>query len=187
MRKLDHPNIVSYKHSFIEKGVLIIIMEYCEVGDMSYHIKRKVNKKEHFTETEIFNWFIQICLSLEYVHARRVIHRDLKAQNIFLTGNLTIKLGDFGISKVLENSAAAAQTVVGTPYYMSPEACQSQPYTSKCDVWSLGVILYELCSLKYPFAGNNLLSLVNLIVCQKHEPISDMYSKELSSLIDLLL
>ena len=75
---------------------------------MSYHIKRKVNKKEHFTETEIFNWFIQICLSLEYVHARRVIHRDLKAQNIFLTGNLTIKLGDFGISKVLENSAAAA-------------------------------------------------------------------------------
>lgn len=162
-------------------------MEYCEVGDMSYHIKRKVNKKEHFSETEIFNWFIQICLALEYVHARRVIHRDLKAQNIFLTGNLTIKLGDFGISKVLENSAAAAQTVVGTPYYMSPEACQSQPYTSKCDVWSLGVILYELCSLKYPFAGNNLLSLVNLIVCSKHEPIPDIYSKELAALIDLLL
>ena len=100
-------------------------MEYCEVGDMSYHIKRKVNKKEHFSETEIFNWFIQICLALEYVHARRVIHRDLKAQNIFLTGDLTIKLGDFGISKVLDNSAAAAQTVVGTFYYMSPEACQS--------------------------------------------------------------
>lgn len=100
-------------------------MEYCEVGDLSYHIKRKINKDEHFSETEIFNWFIQICLSLEYVHARRVIHRDLKSQNIFLTGNLTVKLGDFGISRVLEHSAAAAQTVVGTPYYMSPECCQS--------------------------------------------------------------
>ena len=125
LKNLDHPHIVAYKQSYFTLEELVIIMEYCEVGDMSYHIKRKVNKKEHFSETEIFNWFIQICLALEYVHARRVIHRDLKAQNIFLTGDLTIKLGDFGISKVLENSAAAAQTVVGTPYYMSPEACQS--------------------------------------------------------------
>ena len=70
---------------------------------------------------------------------------------------------------------------------MSPEACQSQPYTSKSDVWSLGVILYELCTLEYPFAGNNLLSLVNLIVCQKHAPIPKIYSTELSGLIDLLL
>ena len=54
-------------------------MEYCEVGDLSYHIKRKISKDEHFSETEIFNWFIQIWLSLEYVHARRVIHRDLKS------------------------------------------------------------------------------------------------------------
>lgn len=83
-------------------------MEYCEVGDLSYHIKRKVKNGEHFNEWEIWNWFIQICLALEYVHGRRVIHRDLKAQNIFLTGNLTIKLGDFGISRVLEATNAQA-------------------------------------------------------------------------------
>ena len=98
-------------------------MEYCEVGDLAYHIKRKANKNESFSEGEIFNWFIQICLALEYIHSRRVIHRDLKAQNIFLSGNMTVKLGDFGISRVLENSNAAAMTVVGTPYNMSPEAC----------------------------------------------------------------
>lgn len=125
LKNLDHPHIVAYKQSYFTLEKLIIIMEYCEVGDLSYHIKRKISKSEHFSETEIFNWFIQICLSLEYVHARRVIHRDLKSQNIFLTGNLTVKLGDFGISRVLEHSAAAAQTVVGTPYYMSPECCQS--------------------------------------------------------------
>ena len=79
LKNLDHPHIVAYKQSYFTLEKLVIIMEYCEVGDMSYHIKRKVNKKEHFSETEIFNWFIQICLALEYVHPRRDIHRDLKA------------------------------------------------------------------------------------------------------------
>ena len=125
LKNLDHPNIVAYKQSYFTSEQLIIIMEYCEVGDLTYHIKRKIKNKEFFEESEIFIWFIQICLALEYVHGRRIIHRDLKAQNIFLTGNNTIKLGDFGISSVLENSNAAAMTVVGTPYYMCPEACQS--------------------------------------------------------------
>ena len=93
-----------------------------------------------------------------------------------MTGNLTVKLGDFGISKVLENSNAAAMTVVGTPYYMSPEVCQSEPYTAKSDVWSLGVILYELCALKSPFMSDNLLGLVFKIVQEKHEPIPSHYS-----------
>jgi NIMA (never in mitosis gene a)-related kinase len=118
LKNLDHQHIVTYKQSYFTLEQLIIIMEYCEVGDLSYHIKRKIKNNEFFSETEIFNWFIQICLALEYVHARRVIHRDLKAQNIFLTGSLTVKLGDFGISRVLKSSNAHinAMTVVGTPY-----------------------------------------------------------------------
>jgi NIMA (never in mitosis gene a)-related kinase len=101
---------------------------------------------------------------------------------------LTIKLGDFGISRVLEATNANAQTVVGTPYYMSPEACKSMPYTSKSDVWSLGIILHELCTLKHAFASDNLLGLVFKIVQEDHPPITDdRYSKELKDLIDLLL
>ena len=138
---------------------------------MAYHIKRKLSKNEIFSETEVFNWFVQICLALEYVHSRRVIHRDLKTQNIFLTGNNTIKLGDFGISKVLETTCANANNVVGTPYYMAPEACQSEPYTSKSDVWALGVILYELCTLKKPFEADNLLGLVFKIVSDPVPPL----------------
>ncbi len=79
LKNLSHPNIVSYKTSFISKGMLIIIMEYCEVGDLSFHIKRRQQKGERFTETEIFNWFVQLCLALEYIHGRRVLHRDLKS------------------------------------------------------------------------------------------------------------
>lgn len=104
MRKLDHPNIVSYKHSFIEKGILIIIMEYCEHGDLAFHVRKKKTKNEQFSETEIMNWFVQLCLSLDYVHSRKILHRDIKSQNIFLTKSNTVKLGDFGISKVLEST-----------------------------------------------------------------------------------
>jgi NIMA (never in mitosis gene a)-related kinase 1/4/5 len=103
-------------------------------------------------------------LALEYVHGRKVLHRDLKTQNIFLTGNNTVKLGDFGISKVLENTNRAAMTVVGTPYYMSPEVCQNSPYSYKSDVWALGCVLYELCTLKHAFSADNLLGLVYKIV-----------------------
>lgn len=154
---------------------------------MSFHIKRKLQKNERFTETEIFNWFVQLCLALEYIHGRKVLHRDLKSQNVFLTGNNTVKLGDFGISRVLENTNAGAQTVVGTPYYMSPEICQNQPYTYKSDVWALGCVLYELCTLKHAFSADNLLGLVYKIVQDKHEPIPDCYSKELQELIHALL
>ena len=69
------------------------------------------------------NWFVQMCLSLEYIHRRKILHRDIKSQNVFLTKNNTIKLGDFGISKVLDSTADVAHTVQGTPYYMSPEVC----------------------------------------------------------------
>lgn len=101
-------------------------------------LRKRRQNKEYLTEDEILNWFIQIAIALEYIHGRKVIHRDIKTSNIFLTGNGTVKLGDFGISKVLENTNEAAMTVVGTPYYMSPEVCENKPYTFKSDVWALG-------------------------------------------------
>lgn len=102
---------------------------------------------------------------------------------MFLTGSKTIKVGDFGISKVLESTTQVAMTVVGTPYYMAPESCQSEPYTSKSDVWALGVILYELCTLKQPFQADNLLGLVFKIVQDEPSPIPDSYSSELQALV----
>jgi NIMA (never in mitosis gene a)-related kinase len=104
LKALSHPNIVAYKGSLVEKGILIIIMEFCDVGDLSFHIKKRRAKNEFFTETEIMNWFVQLCMALEYIQARKVLHRDIKSSNVFLTRNNTIKLGDFGISKVLENT-----------------------------------------------------------------------------------
>ena len=138
-------------------------MEYCEEGDLAFHVKRKLQKKEYFSEKLILNWFLQVALALSYVHEKKILHRDVKTSNIFLTSNGTVKLGDFGISKLLENTTDAACTVVGTPYYMrfklkqfllnlfcflSPEVCENKPYSYKSDNWALGCVLYELCTLK---------------------------------------
>ena len=79
-------------------------MEYCEHGDLAFHARKNETENEQFSETEIMNWFVQLCLSLDYVHSRKILHRDIKSQNIFLTKSNTVKLGDFGISKVLEST-----------------------------------------------------------------------------------
>lgn len=109
--------------------------------------------KDYFTEDQILYWFTQICLALKHCHDRKILHRDIKAQNVFLMKNGMIKLGDFGIARVLQSTTEMAATVVGTPYYLSPEIVQSNTYDFKTDIWSIGVLLYEMCALRPPFNG----------------------------------
>lgn len=90
------------------------------------------------------------------MHSHSVLHRDLKTLNIFLNKDNKIKIGDLGVAKILENMETDfATSKVGTPYYLSPEVCEDRPYNSKSDIWSLGCILYELCTLKHPFEAKN--------------------------------
>merc|ERR1719181_118156 len=134
------------------------------------------------------NYFVQVLQALQCIHYERILHRDLKTSNLFLMKSKSVvKLGDFGISRVLEGSIEAAITVVGTPYYMSPEVCENKPYTFKSDVWSLGCVLYELCMLKHAFSADNLLGLVYKIVSDKYEPIPSMYPQALNALIQRML
>jgi len=189
LKRLDHPNIVEYVDNFVlSDSSLVIVMQYCDGGDMAQYITDVAKKKAPFTEAQIMNWFVQILQALQYVHSLRILHRDLKTSNIFLTRNARVcKLGDFGIARILESTMDAAITVMGTPYYMSPEVCENKPYTFKSDVWSLGCCLYEMCVLKHAFAASNLLGLVFKIVANTYDPIPSIYSPELSSLIKLLL
>lgn len=120
-------------------------------------------------------------------HDRKIIHRDLKGQNIFLTKSNMVKLGDFGIARVLNKTMDKAKTMVGTPYYLSPEIIESKPYSFKTDVWSLGVILYEMCSLKPPFNAESLHFLALKIVKGSFTPIPNHYSREMKNLVSLLL
>uniref|UniRef100_A0A8C5K8V1 non-specific serine/threonine protein kinase n=1 Tax=Jaculus jaculus TaxID=51337 RepID=A0A8C5K8V1_JACJA len=168
-----------------ENSRLFIVMEYCDGGDLMKRIQGQQGKL--FGEGQILGWFVQISVGLKYLHDRKILHRDIKAQNIFLSKNgMIAKLGDFGIARVLNNSMELARTCVGTPYYLSPEICQNRPYNNKTDIWSLGCVLYELCTLRHPFEGNNLHQLV-LKICQAHfAPISPRFSHDLRSLIPQL-
>ena len=144
-------------------------------------------KNQYFTESQILDWFTQICLAMKHVHDRKILHRDLKNQNIFLTKDNTIKLGDFGIARILSNTREKAKTMVGTPYYLSPEIIENKPYNFSSDMWSLGVVLYELCTLKPPFNAENLKYLALKIVKGIYNPIPAQYSKDLRRLIEVLL
>jgi serine/threonine protein kinase len=132
-------------------------------------------------------WFCQICLAVKHIHDRKTIHRDLKSQNIFLTAKNEIKLGDFGIAKVLSQTREVAKTMVGTPYYISPEIINSRPYSFATDIWSIGVILYEMCAGQAPFQAKTLNMLALKIVKGSYEPIPQKYSYELSQLLANLL
>jgi NIMA (never in mitosis gene a)-related kinase len=133
------------------------------------------------------DWFTQICLAIKHIHDKKVLHRDLKSQNIFLTKNGLIKLGDFGIAKCLNFTLEKARTVVGTPYYLSPEIVENKPYSFKSDIWSLGVLLYEITCLKMPFDASSLPMLYVKIIRGAHSPVPNVFSKELRNLIYALL
>ncbi|CAK94413.1 unnamed protein product (macronuclear) [Paramecium tetraurelia] len=139
LEALRHPNIVK-----IQRSRLCIVMDYADGGDLSNKIKQTGSCL--FSEVQILDWFTQICLAIKHVHDRKIIHRDLKTQNIFLTQDGIIKLGDFGIARVLNHTREKCKTIVGTPYYLSPEIIESRDYSFKTDIWSLGIILYELCT-----------------------------------------
>ncbi|XP_075842415.1 serine/threonine-protein kinase Nek3 isoform X4 [Microtus pennsylvanicus] len=148
LAKMKHPNIVAFQESFEAEGHLYIVMEYCDGGDLMQKIKQQKGKL--LPEDTILNWFVQICLGVNHIHKKRVLHRDIKSKNVFLTQNGKVKLGDFGSARLLSSPMAFACTYVGTPYYVPPEIWENLPYNNKSDIWSLGCILYELCALKHP-------------------------------------
>ena len=160
---LSHPNIVRFREVYkTKKGKLCIVMDYADGGDLQSMVKERFNKKDargkvnYMSEDELLNQFTQICLAMKHCHDKKILHRDLKSQNIFLTKKGIVKLGDFGIARVLSNTRSKAKTVVGTPYYLSPEIIKSESYSFKSDIWSLGVLLYEMAALTPPFNAKSL-------------------------------
>ncbi|CUG91630.1 serine-threonine protein kinase, putative [Bodo saltans] len=188
MSKLNHPNIVQFVEAFIENKALWIVMEHADSGDLENELLGYCNRKHYMPEDKIMNIFIQIALGLRQLHKQHLLHRDLKSANVFMTAAGGVKLGDFGFAKQLNYTMALASTVCGTPYYFSPELCQRLPYNNKSDVWSLGVILYEMINLQKPFEAKNLPELRKRVVTEEPAPFSNhAVSNDLKELVFMML
>ncbi|ETN40342.1 uncharacterized protein HMPREF1541_04619 [Cyphellophora europaea CBS 101466] len=210
LASLKHPNIVGYFHREHLKQTqeLYLYMEYCGGGDLGTVIKDLKKKREYPKEEFVWRILSQLVTALYRCHygvdpaeagsdfARQkdtrpkgkdmILHRDLKPENIFLGADQSVKLGDFGLSKLMQ-SHDFASTYVGTPFYMSPEICASEKYTLHSDIWSVGCIIYELCTHNPPFNANSHLQLIQRIRKGEYAPIPSTYSKDLSNVINQCL
>lgn len=170
LQKIDHPNIIKLFDVRRTKNNYYLVFEFCEKGDLEKYLKKhcEVPLREDIIKKLIYD----IAGAVRLIHSKNIVHRDIKLANILLTRDFTVKLSDFGFAK-FSNSEMLMETYCGTPMNMAPEILFRQQYTFKCDIWSLGVVVYQLVYGKLPFipsGGKGLLDLIEVI--QKTQEVS---------------
>ena len=188
LQALNHPNIIKFERAFKDRELnWNIVMEYADGGSLDKLIEQRKAANQPLSEDEILDMFTQICLAIKHVHDRKILHRDIKDENIFLTRGLFVKLGDFGISKALSGTRAKAATLIGTDYCIAPEVLTSKPYNTKCDIWSLGILLYKMTTFELPWPIENIQQALEYTTQCRYPSIQGDYSNGLKNIIQMCL
>lgn len=185
---VNHPHIVAYKEVFLDRNdtEMCVVMEFVGGGDLASKIADLRRRRMHLKEPSIWKYFIQVLLGLSTLHRMKIMHRDVKSANLFLTEDYqTVKLGDMNISKVAKDDLARTQ--IGTPLYLAPEVWSNHLYTNKCDVFSLGCVVYEMAALRLPFEAPSLAELCKRIRTAPIVRIPVRYSDELYDIVKLMV
>lgn len=157
MNKFNHQNILKLYETIEDDNYIYLILEYCENGDLKNFLNKRPMK-----EKNVRKFMKQIVSGLQYLNNKNVYHRDLKPQNILLTQDYTIKISDFGLAKTCESNTLL-DTICGSPMYMAPEIMKYKKYDTKADLWSLGVIFYQMLTGKTPYTARSHSELMNNI------------------------
>lgn len=186
MKRITHENVVRLFGTFTSKNNIYLVLEYCGGGDLQLFIR----KNKRLEEPVARRFLIQLARGLHYLHSEDIIHRDIKPQNLLLSessSNAVIKFADFGFAKHL-HEASMAQTPCGTPLYMAPEIFEMKEYDAKADVWSVGCVLFEMCTGEPPFKGSNHRELyMNIRSKSLRLPSSVTLSPEIIEILTRLL
>ncbi|KAF0915792.1 hypothetical protein E2562_038920 [Oryza meyeriana var. granulata] len=162
LRRIRHPNVIALHESIRDGGKIYLVLEYCRGGDLHSYLQRH----KRVSEAVAKHFIQQLASGLQMLRENNVVHRDLKPQNILLVANnenSLLKIADFGFAKFLEPSSLA-ETLCGSPLYMAPEVMQAQKYDAKADLWSVGIILYQLVTGSPPFTGDSQIQLLRNIL-----------------------
>jgi NIMA (never in mitosis gene a)-related kinase len=191
LRDLRHPNIVEYIDRIVDsaRGTIYLVMEHCTGGDLGSLLLACRKKHDFIAEDVIWKLFMQIVSALKECHCRdpKVIHRDIKPGNVFLDAAYNVKIGDFGLARVLGDQSQFAETRAGSPYYMSPEQLDVCKYDESSDIWSLGCLLYQTAALQPPFRAENPFALEEAIKKGEFPRIPSRYSEDLHRVICMML
>ena len=168
---LSHPNIVTV-HDVVESSAedeTFIAMEYVQ----GTNLKEVLRYGKALEMGEVVEIFQQMAGALDYAHAKGVVHRDVKPANVLLTPQRQVKITDFGIARFEASNLTHDGQLLGTPNYMSPEQVQGREVDHRTDLFSLGVVLYEMIARHKPFTGENLTAVTHRIVYDQHTPLAD--------------
>lgn len=186
---IKHPNIVRYYDAFVDQlnKDLFLVMEYLGGGDMSGRIAFLQRAKTELKEKQIWRYILQISQGLKVLHQHKIIHRDIKPGNLFLSDDYeTVKVGDMNTSKIM-GSKKLTSTVIGTPFYLAPEIWKNTQYDYRCDVFSMGCVMYELAMLRPPFKAASVEELYKLVKKGYYCPMPKKFSKGLRLFISQCL
>lgn len=186
MASVQSPFIIRFHEASVINKKLYLITEYAKLGDLSHAISRRKLKRKPFKEDAIWRFMLQTLEGLQVLHDRGIVHRDLKSANILLSAPDLFKVGDLGISTVLQQRQLC-KTQIGTPMYLAPEIWKKKPYNAKCDIWSLGVLLYEMATFNYPFNARNARELSVKVCSAKPPRLTNPYSNDLQTVITSML
>jgi len=178
------PTVLELKEYKIEENQLYLVLEYAENGTVGKHIIEKINSKEHFSVNTILDWAAELFLGLYYLHNKGLLHRDIKSDNLFICKDNVLKIGDLGEARATDNPA---KTLCGTICYMAPEVFNHKGYYSAVDIWSAGVVLYELIMLEKPFTGNTSEEIQKKIQSAKYPPLPESTDERLKKLVEVCI